>query len=373
VKKQTFDVAIVGGGIAGLSFAYTAAEKGHRVIIFEKDSLTSGASIRNFGLIWPIGQPAGPRFDLAMKSRELWMQLSRKAGFWISQNGSLFVASAEDEMQVLKEYHDQYGFNTKILSPSEVSDISGHIHTEKIRGALFSPFEMTVNPSEAILSITNYLKNLKNVTTKTGEMVLDAGNGMIRTSSGSWKADRIIICSGSVTHALYSDVLKQSGMAACKLQMMKFKSLENTFTIGPTICGGLTLQHYESFKGCPSIDQLRKRILKDLPEYVKHGVHVIVAQNNHRELIIGDSHEYGDATDPFNNTDINNLILTYLEKYFPIKNLALTKSWHGVYLKNPGRTEFVYQADPSTFLITGFGGGGMTLAPAFAEQFLSSL
>jgi D-hydroxyproline dehydrogenase subunit beta len=373
VRKKSFDVAIVGGGIAGLSFANAAAKSGHSVIIFEKDSQAFGASTRNFGLIWPIGQPAGPRFELAVKSRELWLQLSREAGFWINQNGSLFVASAEDEMQVLNEYHNQFGMKTKILSPSEVSVVSGQIHTEMIEGALFSPGEMTVNPPDAIRAITNYLKSLKNVTMKTGEMVLEAGNGIIRTSTGSWKADRIIICSGSVTHALYSDVLKQSGMTACKLQMMKFKSLENAFTIGPTICGGLTLQHYESFKDCPSIDQLKKRIRTDLPEYVKYGVHVLVAQNNHGEFIIGDSHEYGDETDPFDNAEINNLIISYLEKYFPVHKLTLTKSWHGIYLKNPVHTEFVHQADPNTFLITGFGGGGMTLAPAFALQFLSSL
>lgn len=59
-----WDEAIVGGGVIGLAHAYHLAMRGRRVIVFERSPQATGASIRNFGMIWPIGQPAGGKFAL---------------------------------------------------------------------------------------------------------------------------------------------------------------------------------------------------------------------------------------------------------------------------------------------------------------------
>src|SRR5215469_3182033 len=115
-------VAIVGAGIVGLAHAYLAAKTGRSVAVFERSPAAIGASIRNFGMIWPIGQPAGQLHRTALRSREIWIELLCQAKFAHLPTGSLHVAYREDEAAVGREFSQKapaLGYECAWLTPEE--------------------------------------------------------------------------------------------------------------------------------------------------------------------------------------------------------------------------------------------------------------
>ena len=104
-----FDDIVVGAGIVGLAHAYHLARRGRRVAVFERSRKAEGASVRNFGMLWPIGQPFGEPRRLALRSLEIWLEVLRAAGLPYDCSGSLHLAYHDDEAQVLREYAQRSG------------------------------------------------------------------------------------------------------------------------------------------------------------------------------------------------------------------------------------------------------------------------
>jgi len=365
---QNYDLIIIGGGIIGLAHAVLSIEYGLKTLLIERDRKAVGASIRNFGLIWPIGQPQGTKFDRAMKSRKRWVEMAKKCGFWCLENGSLHLAYNRQAMDVLEEYHRTFGYETQMLTPSEVSILSHAVNSQGLRGGLYSPTELNIDPKEAIYSITQWLDDHPKCTLRYGEKALEVESGYVKTSKSTFQADKIIICSGSDFQSLYPSVFRESGLIKSKLQMLRTKPMNSNFELGPTLCGELTLRHYASFAQCKSLDVYKKKVAQEMPEYDKWGIHVMISQNSHNELIIGDSHEYGFTFDPFIKQEINDLILRYMKKFASVGEINMLENWYGVYAKHPTETEFIAEPEEGVKIATGFGGAGMTFSFGYAEE-----
>src|ERR1700749_3405921 len=98
----------IGAGIVGLATARALALQGFAVKVFERSDKAIGASIRNFGMIWPIGQQAGKMYDRAIRSRNIWAETAGRAGFWHEAAGSMHLAYHADEWQVLQELYEVF-------------------------------------------------------------------------------------------------------------------------------------------------------------------------------------------------------------------------------------------------------------------------
>lgn len=371
MMDNKFDVAVVGAGIVGLAMAYTAAKKGQKVVVFEKNPRAVGASVRNFGLVWPIGQPAGNLFDRAMRSRETWLTVAEESGLWLKQNGSLQLAYQDDEMDVLNAFYEQSGaagYRVKMVSPDDVHVYSPAVKTEGLKGGMYSDTECTVTSRQAIPQLANYLEKELGVEFHFGSAVTHVASGVLSDFYETWLAERIFICSGTEFESLYPNIFRNSGITKCKLQMLRTTAQEHDWDLQASLSAGLTLLHYASFAHLLELHAVRERYNHENPEFAKYGIHVLVSQNQFGEIILGDSHEYGWDVSPFDSENINRLILEYLSTFAQFPDPTIAETWHGIYAKLPGHTDFVVEAEPGVWIVNGLSGAGMTMSFGLAQE-----
>lgn len=370
--SEKYDVAVVGTGIVGLSLAYTAAKKGLRVAMFERFPRATGATIRNFGMIWPIGQPL-ETFQRAMKARETWLALAQNAGFWAAKTGALCLAYHDDELAVLEEFvqtRKDHGYQVQLLTAEETLAKSKVINPSGLKGGLWSTTEINIDPREATLAIHQYLREKMGVAFYYNTAITQIDSPWLSNGNDSWQAEQIYVCSGADFETLYPETYAASGITRCKLQMLRTTYQPDSWKLGPTLCAGLTLQHYGSFAHCQSLEALKARFTAEMPEYNQWGIHVLVSQTSFGEITIGDSHEYGLDLSPFDKAHINRLILDYLHSFAAFPHMDIAETWNGVYSKLAGKTELIETPEEGVTIVNGLGGAGMTLSFGLAAEIL---
>lgn len=366
------NVAIIGAGIVGLAHAWSAAKRGHQVTVLERSSAACGASVRNFGMIWPIGQPAGEPRQIALRSRELWLQLASESGLWVNPCGSIHLAHRPDEWAVLEEFRqksESLGYSCELLTAKQVAQRTPAANPSGLLGGLLSSTELCVNPRRVIAEMPAWLAQEHGVHFEFDQTVTSVEPSKLRTAKGRWiAAERVVVCGGADFASLFPDILASSGMQLCKLQMLKTVPPPNSWRLGPHLASGLTLRHYHNFEICDSLRALKQRVARETPELDRFGIHVMASQNEAGEVVLGDSHEYGQAIEPFDSNWIDELMLRELRRILCLPDWTIKEHWHGIYAKHPHAPVFEAEPMPNVCIFTGTGGAGMTMSFGLAER-----
>jgi len=367
------DVAIVGGGIVGLAHAFAAAEMGKRVLLFERDGAASGASIRNFGMILPVGMATGAMHNRAMRSRARWRTLAEQCGFWHDSRGSLIAAYHEDELAVLHEFSQrapQLGYPCLLQGAEEMTAQSPALNPVGLLGGLASSTEIIIDPRQALATLSRYLQQHYPVTFQFHHAVTAIEPPFLRAADKWWRAQQIVLCSGTDFATLYPQRFADSGLIQCKLQMLRTVPQPSGWRFGPMLATGFSLIHYPAFSLCPSLPQLQARLSRDHAQLLQWGIHFLACQNGRGEITLGDSHEYGLPISPFNREEIDELLLTHFQQFLHLPNGRISQRWHGVYAKHATEPFFLDQPEPGVRIVTGLGGAGMSISFGLAEELM---
>lgn len=371
------DVAIIGAGILGLAHAHAFARRGLRVTVFERSGSPVGASIRNFGMVLVTGQPPGAMHALAQASREIWLAWARDAGLHMRRSGSLMVARSPAEARVMEAFAEtrarESGYDAAMLSRAALDDLyDGRF--SKHHAALHGRADLQVFSREAVPALIDYLRRAHGVDFRFGTMVRGIDEGILDTTAGGWRAEQVVVCAGHDYLSLLAPELAAIKPRVCRLQMLRVKPAK-PFALDHAVLTGLSCLHYGAFSDLPEAAALHDEIAAQEPALLEHGIHLLASPTPAGDLIIGDSHDYGDDPSPFNAAFIDDMLLGLAESALGDK-LDVIERWQGVYGARTGTSDApfsVLRAAPNLTGVFMHSGVGMSIGPALGERVASHL
>lgn len=380
-NMKKYDLIIVGAGIMGTFHAFHAAKMGKKVLLLEKDNRPVGSTIQNFGQVVPSGLDAYWQ-KFGIRSLEIFDELQAEADFTLVKNGSVYIASDEEELNLINEVaelHDKFGYTQEILSKTATNVLFPDINSDYIKGSIFYPKEYSVNSSEFIYKLIAYCVEKLDVDYKNHTAVINVEeqNGEVKVETADrevFLSEKVIICSGYVFNLLFPEIYRNSGLIVSKLQMMKTEPLKQ-FNLKANILTGLTIRRYESFEECPSFAKLQTP--DHLLELKKWGIHILFKQLPDGSIIVGDSHEYAGVNEVENlglgvSDYINNLMKNEAELILNIPRKSYAQTWAGYYAQHPDGI-FEHKISENIEIRTGIGGKGMTTSAGYAEAKINQL
>ncbi|MFO0991387.1 MAG: FAD-binding oxidoreductase [Hyphomicrobiales bacterium] len=147
------DVAIIGGGIAGVSTALELAERGVSTALFEKGIIGGEQSSRNWGWCRQMGRDTR-EIPLILESLKLWRRMNERveAETGFTQCGIIYLCETDEELAARENWFNAnakpYGLETRLVSGAEADELQPG-STRVWKGALYTPNDGRAEPQLA--------------------------------------------------------------------------------------------------------------------------------------------------------------------------------------------------------------------------------
>ena len=147
-------VAVVGGGIVGLASAYSLADRGADVTVFERGSLGNGSTERSAGGI--RAQFSTPvNVELSLASMPVWGEFEERFGVDIAYRraGYLFLAreaATARRFEANVAMQNDRGVPSELLDPADAREHCPELRAEEFVAATYSPTDGFADPHLAL-------------------------------------------------------------------------------------------------------------------------------------------------------------------------------------------------------------------------------
>lgn len=366
---MTYHLAVVGAGIVGLGHALAAVRRGLSVVVIERDARPIGASIRNFGFVTVTGQRRGETWARAKRSAEIWQDVATRAGIAIEHSGLLVLARRREAADVIEAFAvTEMGEDCALLSKSAARSQYPDLNPDSLSAALWSPHERRVESRLAIPALIKWLES-QGVEFRFSTAVHGVNTPEIATSRGPLRAEAIAVCPGDDLSTLYPETIAKYGVTRCVLQMLRLDS--PGFRLPGSVMSDLSLVRYRGYADLPESVPLLDRLKNEQGQELDHGIHLIAVQSADGSLVVGDSHHYGAAPDPFAASEVEVLMLREAEATMGVAP-PVRERWIGTY-SSAAQDMFRAAPEPGVRLVMVTSGTGASTAFAIAEETLLDL
>jgi sarcosine oxidase, subunit beta len=206
--RRSYEVAIVGGGVHGLSLAYHLAKSGRTsVAVFERGYIGVGASGRNMTLLrssWSQRAWAA----LVWESRNRWRTISLELGtnVMFTERGSYLCLDEgqTDSVEPMLAMHRELGIPTRFVDADELAGALPHLNVDGLAGAVHDPAAGISRHDALVWGYANGAAksgvHVHPFTAVTGMTVGDSGRVVeVRTTKGSIACELVVNCAGGAS------------------------------------------------------------------------------------------------------------------------------------------------------------------------------
>jgi len=223
-REITADVAVIGGGLAGLSAALQMSRAGKKVVVLEAESIGFGASGRNGGFVSPGFATGGDAIAARAGSAaaKTLHEMSIEGVEFVRQNiAALKIEEAQlspgimsvrryDDGDSLKHYADElyrdYGYKIDFHTTAETRNI---LNSRRYFQSVTDPNAFHIHPLNYLRALGREIERLGGRIFEHSRVVqlLDHSDGkLVKTAEGQVKAGAVLITTGGYTDGLVGQI-----------------------------------------------------------------------------------------------------------------------------------------------------------------------